>query len=400
MIAYKDIKKIGFTVVEMLIVVVMMSLIFTAVINLYFHMTKVKVDIEARQALLQNSYNLLERLNVMMEDYTIDYEEYFNRRVVWCDSNDWNNFSWDVNNVGWNWYCDKFTAYGNWSWDNASEWKLYSCSSSNNENNAPKYVNQHNDVIYWLWCWNNSLAWWTYHTNSLWNPQSFGEYSLQYRDVLEDVDGANWLIWDDDDITYGTWPIAIADNVNVQELYLISKDWAKRMFIRRALVYSWDWNMTWWIWDVDIDTLYNLQMLKFRWFDAGADHDFDAAITDVYTYDGDIDTWACDYWEWFLCRWTNIWAAYPNYNLPADIDDGWVDIFGKELTIVDWNMSIYPTKNYNNSWSEDTMYINPYITIKVSTKLYWEPWAWKVNPSVLDSYQLNLQTTFNIKTNY
>jgi hypothetical protein len=57
-------------------------MIFLVVMNLYTRMIRVRIDAEAKQSLIQNSYNLLEKLNVMMKDYTIDYEEYFNRKIV------------------------------------------------------------------------------------------------------------------------------------------------------------------------------------------------------------------------------------------------------------------------------------------------------------------------------
>ena len=41
-------------------------------------------------------------------------------------------------------------------------------------------------------------------------------------------------------------------------------------------------------------------MLKLRGFDAGSKHVFDPA--DSKTYDGEIDTWACDAGEGFFCQ--------------------------------------------------------------------------------------------------
>jgi hypothetical protein len=45
-------------------------------------MIALKNDIDARQLLIQNSYYIVERLQVFFRDYTIDYEEYFARRVL------------------------------------------------------------------------------------------------------------------------------------------------------------------------------------------------------------------------------------------------------------------------------------------------------------------------------
>jgi hypothetical protein len=49
-------------------------------------MLKTKTDIYAKATLVKNTNNVLEKLNIIMKNYTIDYEEYFNRRIVGCDS--------------------------------------------------------------------------------------------------------------------------------------------------------------------------------------------------------------------------------------------------------------------------------------------------------------------------
>ena len=41
-------------------------------------------------------------------------------------------------------------------------------------------------------------------------------------------------------------------------------------------------------------------MLKLRGFDAGEEHEFNAEH-DTKVYDGQIDTWACDFGQQFIC---------------------------------------------------------------------------------------------------
>jgi len=44
------------------------------------------------------------------------------------------------------------------------------------------------------------------------------------------------------------------------------------------------------------ERLYVLQMLQLRGFDAGTKHSFNPADpANLYMYDGQVDTWACDY---------------------------------------------------------------------------------------------------------
>ncbi len=50
----------------------------------------------------------------------------------------------------------------------------------------------------------------------------------------------------------------------------------------------------------EVSSGYTLQILKLRGFDAGRTHSFDAE-NDNEVYDGQIDTWACDYGQHFNC---------------------------------------------------------------------------------------------------
>ena len=39
----------------------------------------------------------MDRFTVMFQDYTIDYEEYYNRRATWCSTDEWwtnDDFKW------------------------------------------------------------------------------------------------------------------------------------------------------------------------------------------------------------------------------------------------------------------------------------------------------------------
>jgi hypothetical protein len=49
-------------------------------------MIKLKYNIQARTNVTQDSYDAIEKINLMLKDYTIDYEEYFNRKNVGCDN--------------------------------------------------------------------------------------------------------------------------------------------------------------------------------------------------------------------------------------------------------------------------------------------------------------------------
>lgn len=53
----------------------------------------------------------MDKFAILFQDYTIDYEEYFNRKLVGCSKDKkGKNFEWTVSESG---YCNAFTAYGN-----------------------------------------------------------------------------------------------------------------------------------------------------------------------------------------------------------------------------------------------------------------------------------------------
>lgn len=381
-----------FSLIEMLIVVVIVSLVFTIVLAFYFDIMRIRVEVEARQALLKNSYTIFEKLNILIKDYTIDYEEYFNRSIVWCDGVWGAWFTW---NVGDNWICDRFTHFWNSSlvnpWDGITDRSKYFCSSQVQENSPNLVYNGWTDVTNWLWCW--SEAW-------NWLIQPYWSYGRQFWDMRDDVDSESWLVGDDDDEDLWNWPDAINDNESVQELYLISKNKRDRILIRRNKTLEGDWDKDWTTWNSDIDRLYSLQMIKLKWFDAWNDHSFDD-WTNVWMFDWDIDTWTCNAWEGYMCNWTiNIWWWYNDYKISNSIDDWWVNMFWHDVTISEWDMKIYPTKDGNLSYNDNSVQINPYVEIHIQTRLYWEPWSWRVSTDILEEYSLDLQTTFNMKLNY
>jgi len=370
-----------FTLLEIILSVTWFFLLMTIVINAYLWILTFRYSFQARSKLIETTYYMFEKVNLLLRDYTIDYEEYFNRSYVWCDEA--GIFSWNVWN---NWYCDLFTSFGNNNSFELNTWKhsFYYCSS-----------------MTWYWVDNN--VFWPYPSLetwcALWTFQSFGQYSNQFLDVKTNVDFNPSVIWDSDDIDLGKWPDAILNSTWVKELYLISKDKQYRVFIRRSIVDSWDRNLNWII--EENEQLYTLQMLKLRSFDAGNNHDFDISNSSGI-YNSVIDTWACDYSQWFVCDWKSLGNVYSWYRIPLDSTqaNSWrVNLFDNSVTVTDWNIIVYPTKDPNLAWWEHAYQISPYFTISVKTKLYAWVWQKKLKWSIID-YQFTLQTTFTTKNNY
>jgi len=127
-------KRKGFTLLEVIIAVTSFFLLLTVIINIYTRMIKLKYNIQARTNITQDSYFAIEKINLLLKDYTIDYEEYFNRKNVGCDTYN-GNFTRDVGTDG---YCNLFTAYGNRSnidYIESPARNIYFCSSATDETN-------------------------------------------------------------------------------------------------------------------------------------------------------------------------------------------------------------------------------------------------------------------------
>ncbi len=405
--------KKAFTLVEMIIAVTILWLILTTIFSIYFQMQKLRTDIFAKSLLVKNTNSLVEKLNLVIKNYTIDYEEYFNRRMRGCVwDNWWDGFTW---NVWTSWYCIDFTYYGNGSSvdsNNTGNHILYYCTSDTSDVSwEPKEQPWNNDCegnnwdgVSWqnyiFWQNNSNLdagSWCRENVGWDWNwdnkIQSFWEYKLQFWDVKKNADWYKWCKWDDDDTDLWIWPVAIGDNLHVKELYLISKDKKKRIFIRRKLISEEDFNNDWQI--TTGERLYKLQILKLRWFDIGSWHNWNN-IWSTYN-DGHIDTWACDAQEWFKCDGPAIKGWFVWYNLPKDIDDWWVDLTTNDITVDNFDLAIFPTIDPNLAWQDTWVQIYPYIILRLTTSFYPQNYKTKLNPRELLKYKMNLQTTFSVK---
>jgi hypothetical protein len=379
-------KKRWFTLLEIIIAITGFFVIMTVVINAYFSTVKYRYIFQAKSTLLETTYYMFERINLLMKDYTIDYEEYFNRSRVGCDT--WRNFTWW--HVWSNWYCDLYTFWWNaHSFPLVSSWQhnLYYCTSiSAVKASGFNVVWPH--VSFTNWCITGSY-------------QSFWQYAKQFFDVKQNTDSDPSIIDDSDDTDLWKWPHAILSSTGVKELYLISKNKEYRVFLRRALIATWEFDGKPWL--SDNESLYSLQMLKLKSFDAWNTHNFSSAGSWSWIYDGVIDTWTCDYAQWFLCAWTGLGSLwYSWYRIPINslqYNSWWVNLFDNNITVIDRNIAIYPSKDPDLVWAEPNYQMSPYFVISVKTKLYWWVWYKRLQDSIRD-YQFSLQTTFTVKDNY
>ncbi len=361
----------------MLTVTVILWLIIPAIIAIYTFMIKSNKEFTLRQTAIQQWYEFFEKLNILMQDYTIDYEEYFNRQMVWCVKSwstllTWDNFKW---NVWISWYCTEFTAYWNENstqskrqkyagWNIPTTWHdIYTCSSEGDKN------------IMWLHHAVKQSDCWRF-----WTRQSFGQYAALFTDVkdptTEEDDEELWGILGNN-ITG-----AIADPNNIQELYLISHDWKNRLFFRRKLVAY-----------ASGVAQYKIQLLRLRWFDAWQEHNFRWE----WSYDRQIDTWACDTSMWFIWSWVSVWWAYSWYYLPIDENDCWIDLTYGNTSVTAWNIAISPLNDPDLYWADDSRQLNPYMKMLLVNGIYLPTTNSKDS---INSFNVTIETTINMKDFY
>lgn len=361
------IKKRWFTLVEMLLVVIISGSLFTTIYAIMTTLPRIKIFNDARQQLIEQTNDVMNRFAILFQDYTIDYEEYFNRQRCGAILS---RGHYSVFSKYWN--ASFFWTYNGNYYDPAT--------GKNPPTHYIKYFNK-TPFIREVVC-----------------PLSYGQYKAMFWDMGGDTDW-QWrinsvagssidtfaFVGDADDKDLGTGPDAFWANIRgkVKEIYLISHDGKRRLFLRR---------------NCKTTNICTIQMLKLRGFDAGSRHTFET--TDAKTYDGEIDTWACDAGEGFICGGLAISDnVYPNYKLPKDWDDGWIDLFDGAISIQDWTIKIKPDKNPDYAWAESDYQVNPYMTIGITAKLvpsFWERKLW----NMLKDYSFTLQTSFDTKSFY
>ncbi len=356
---------------ELVVSMTIIGLLLPSIFAIYTFIIKTNKEIVARQNAIQQWYEFFERLNILMEDYTIDYEEYYNRQMVWCVwwESGWDSFNW---NVGIGWYCTNFTAYGN-SYTEGSDknngYYIYHCSTSDSRTRG-----KHKD---------NSQC------GKFWKWQSYWQYAALFTDAHdytsdEDDEELWYLLNVDENVD------AIKDGDDIQELYLISHDWKRRLYFRRKNIAA----------DGEAPH-YKIQILRLRWFDAWKKHSFWETDNNEGLYDWKIDTWACDYSMWFECGWSSVGWAYVDYNLPENEEDGWVDFTQWSTNIKSWKIAISPIWDADLYRAKQEKQVNAYMRIMTVNSIYWPALFPEGSiPDSIKEFEVPLQTTINMKDFY
>ncbi len=373
--------KNAFTLVEVIIWILIVTIIIIGWFQALSSIWIWKVRLIEKTNIEKDSMFFTEKLfDLIKKWWNLDYEEYFNRKVVWITSSAWHytleTWIWNF----WSW----------WSIITSDYWDLfYYCRSWNWQSMLSGALNPD------LWCLDWSFN--SYWIDVSWKYQRYGQYRFQFIDYNSNADldlwdeDWNWnIIWDDDDEITWLWPEAFTWSTNVKEIYLISWDKKTRTFLRWNIIDDpnyppWNCNFATgtWTW-----CLWNIQFLKFDWKDWWYDHDI-SWWSNIWEYDWLIDTriinedftwWSTVIaWDW----------SYENY---------WLNLFPDNINVKDFQVFAYPNKDREYAWSDDTNKVNlsPYIRIKFSLTPSWEnrvkmKWSFPT---------LNYSTTINLTDKY
>ncbi|MDD4151123.1 MAG: prepilin-type N-terminal cleavage/methylation domain-containing protein [Candidatus Gracilibacteria bacterium] len=357
--------KIGFTLIEILLAITIFSIVIIAGFQALSRVNIGKVKLYTETDIEKQAFYFSEKMFEMIKGAgTVDYEEYFNRKVVGDTSYASGHF-------------DKPTGFGNFG-------------------SGGNLASNYGDLFYYCLsgigismgtggCYNNNFN--TYGTDLIGKLQRYGEYYYQFIDYNSNQDddasqcGAGFSIGDedcdgnimrdDDDEYLGVGPEVFTGGTNVKELYFISGDGKKRTFFR--------WNVK-----VDPDApasfsgctisstdgtaigsgcLGNIQFLKLDGKDWGFSHD----KSGTGLYDGVIDTWLYD---------ENIYGTglIAGTGTIQEQDSKWVDIFPNYINVKDVSFFIYPNKDYNYNWGDQggQSNISPYVRLNLTLTPAWK----------------------------
>jgi prepilin-type N-terminal cleavage/methylation domain-containing protein len=366
-----------FTLIEIITGVAISGIVLTSWFYALNLITLSRVKLIEETEITKEAFYLSQKLFEEIKAWgTLDYEEYFNRKVIgtamW--SGHYSDPSWFWN--FWSWGTVWTSIYGD---------GFYYCRSGSG-------------VFMWTgWCYG---TWMNNYGTSLWiKPQRYGQYVFQFIDFNINQDDDNWLPWDEnldgnirndqDDEHLWVWPSAFTGWTNVKELYLISGDWKKRTLFRLNLKNDPNKpaaaNCDFALW-TGSGCLGNIEILKLQGKDLWILHNW----TSTGSYDWIIDTWVIDQ---SFSPGTQIVAGSVN------MEDYWQPLFSDTIHVKEFKVFAYPNVDVKNAWKSNLQdaNINPYVRIDMTLTPSWRKRAqmkWTI-PEIKLSTTINLVEYFS-----
>ena len=359
-----------FTLIEIMVGILIVTIVFLGGFQALSSVSIGKARLIQQTDIQKESFYFTEKLFEMIKkSWTLDYEEYFNRKVLnlaggdlfsdgHFDISSWFGNFWKNGNVG-------TTTYGQ---------TFYYCRSGNNDSQK----------VGTNGCYNSNYN--TTLSHLRWEDQRYGQYSFQFIDYNSNYDADSWtpwdedgdweIRWDDDDEYIWDGPKVFDEGVNLRELYLISWDKKTRTYYRWKVIK--DPNATAAQTCVMNDStniipatsdgcLGTVEYIRLLWKDRWMNHTHGTVADDTYL-DGVIDTWVIDP-EFSESTVGNEIIAWSR----SDMDDYWVPLFPNTIHVSEFKMYGYPNKDIENSWNntDPEVNISPYIVLKLKLKPSW-----------------------------
>jgi len=345
----KNNKNYWYTLIEILVSIVIISIVLIIWFQAYSFIMLWKSKIIETSNIEKEIFFFTQRLfEEIKQWWFIDYEEYFNRKIVW--NTDYLSGHYSKQTWFWN--------YGSW-WDLSNNyWSWYYLCRS--------------------WSWSYMWTWWcinsdhnTSNSTIFWSYQRYWQYSFHFINYNSNADNDLWnedenldlnIIWDDDDEYLGSWPEVFSSWTWVSELYMVSWDKKIRTFFRlyvdedpnrpdwSSCNFSDKKNPTWsWC-------IWTIQYIKLNWADLWMNHSW--SITSSWLYDWVIDTWFVDNrfaWDDNIIAWS--WSDVFN-------DSMRLSLFSDSINITKFEVFVYPNKDSKLAWNEE-LSSSPYIRLKL-----------------------------------
>jgi hypothetical protein len=367
----------AFTLIEIMLWILIVSWILMVAFDAVSKVSFWKIKLIDSSNIEKETFFFAQRLyETIKKWWTIDYEEYWNRKVVWNTTyqsghynletwfwnfwRDWSNT--DNSNVWTNTFWDWFYYCRSWNWTQLWTNWCYNNSNLNDSN------------------WNDTPDW----KNYSWNPQRYGEYSFQFIDYNsnadndlwdEDNDSNNSIIWDDDDEFLWNWPTVFTSWVDVKELYLISADKKHRTLLRLNYVLdpqrpTWSscttsdaWKTYTWTW-----CLWRIEILKLYWLDWWMDHSNSSTDSDGTQYDWVIDTWVIDKDFAGKSDYSSVIVAW------SDGKNYWLPLFSDNVNVKSFKVYPYPNIDIDKAWKYSSSGTNfaPYVRLEIVLSPSWK----------------------------
>jgi len=343
--------KKAFTLIEIIVSIIILIIIIIWWFKAYTAVLIWKIKLIEKTDIQKQAFYFSEKLfEELKKWWTIDYEEYFNRKIVWTTTSSghyilktwfWNFWiGWILETATyWNWhyYCRSLSGSLMWTW--------WCVTGYNTEGWDLSWIAQR----YWQYAYQFI----DYNYNKDWDDDS-------WTSIPWDEDGDWNIIWDYDDEYLWEWPYAFSGSNRVKEIYLISADHKIRTYFRWNIKKDPDTskpcdNVTW-----SWGCASTIELLKLEWKDWWNDHNESGSGL----YDWNVDTWLIN--KDFA--WKSNYGAWNFIVAGSDANNYWQPLFWKNINVKNVEFFMYPNKDFKLSWRNVDPKVNiaPYIRLKMT----------------------------------